>query len=112
MGHPDGYRTPSHEKAFQAVKVALVSAPVLAFPDFDRPFIIISDSSKRQVGGALVQLDDAGNERIIAYTSIRSSLRRREDTVLHQSKAVGRPALFEALAILYLGQAHCGDHRP
>ena len=55
--------------AFDALKAALISAPVLAFPDFSRPFIILVDASKTQVGGCLAQLDDKGVERPIAYFS-------------------------------------------
>ena len=55
--------------AFDALKAALISAPLLAFPDFSRPFIILVDASKTQVGGCLAQLDDKGVERPIAYFS-------------------------------------------
>ena len=43
--------------AFQAVKQALISAPVLKFPDFSKPFIGIVDASKGFLGGCLAQLD-------------------------------------------------------
>ena len=43
--------------AFETIKAALVAAPVLAFPDFPRPFIICVDASKTTVGGCLAQLD-------------------------------------------------------
>jgi len=60
-----------HERSFRTIKAALASAPVLAFPDLARPFIIISDCNKRQAGGVLMQLDKDGNERVIAYWSKR-----------------------------------------
>ena len=60
-----------HERSFKTIKAALASAPVLAFPDMSRPFIIISDCNKRQAGGVLLQLDKDGQERVIAYWSKR-----------------------------------------
>ena len=33
----------NQEKAFNALKAALATAPVLAFPDFSKPMIVISD---------------------------------------------------------------------
>ena len=57
--------------SFKALKAALISAPVLAFPDFTRPFIIYVDTSRTQIGGALIQYDDEGNERVVAYMSKR-----------------------------------------
>ena len=71
MGLPQGHWTPACEVAFKTVKAALATAPVLAFPDFERPFVILADASKKQYGGVLVQLDDEGQERIIAFTSRR-----------------------------------------
>ena len=63
--------TKLHECAFKTLKAALGTAPCLAFPDWSRPFIVSADCSKYQMGGALLQLDEAGKERIIAFTSKR-----------------------------------------
>jgi len=63
--------------AFEAIKAALVAAPVLAFPDFSRPFIICVDASKTTVGGCLAQLDSKGVERPIAYFSCNLSQAQR-----------------------------------
>ena len=60
-----------HERAFKTLKAALGTAPYLAFPDWSRPFIIVADCSNYQMGGALLQLDKEGKERIIAFTSKR-----------------------------------------
>ena len=63
--------TPQCDRAFKTLKAALASSPVLAFPDFSSPYIILHDCSKYQLGGALIQLDSKGRERVIAYTSKR-----------------------------------------
>ena len=55
--------------AFNAIKQSLVSAPLLYFPDFSKPWIITCDSSNGQLGACLSQLDDEGVERPIAYAS-------------------------------------------
>ena len=55
--------------SFNAVKVALCAQPLLAFPRFDRPFILLVDASGDGYGGCLAQLDDDGVEVPIAYAS-------------------------------------------
>ena len=56
-------------RSYEALKAALVNAPILQAPDFTKPFIIISDASKRFIGGCLCQRSEDGIERPIAYTS-------------------------------------------
>ena len=56
--------TALHQRAFKTLKAALATAPCLAFPAWSRPFIVSSDCSKYQMGGALLQLDKDGRERI------------------------------------------------
>ena len=56
-------------RGFNGLKAALANAPVLATPDFTRPFIILSDASKHFIGAVLAQRDSNGIERPIAYMS-------------------------------------------
>jgi hypothetical protein len=56
------------KNAFQKIKDALVSAPVLSSPDFSKPFVIQTDASNTGLGAVLTQ-DLDGDERVIAYAS-------------------------------------------
>lgn len=56
------------QKAFEKIKSSLTSTPVLAYPDFIREFVIITDASKIGVGGTLCQEYD-GILKPISYFS-------------------------------------------
>ena len=54
-----------HQKVFDALKLALTTAPVLGYPDFDRE----ADASLRGLGAVLSQVDEEGKTHVIAYAS-------------------------------------------
>jgi len=56
--------TPSHQESFDTLKAALTSAPVLALPDFTKPFTIETDASAVGMGAVLMQ-----NSHPVAYLS-------------------------------------------
>ena len=57
------------ERAFQALKKKLTTAPVLMYPNYKQKFILATDASKLGVGAILSQIDSEGRERPVAYAS-------------------------------------------
>ena len=57
------------QQAFDELCQQLCSAPVLAYPDFNRQFTLDTDASHVGIGAVLSQTDEEGRERVIAYES-------------------------------------------
>ena len=57
------------QTAFENLRQKLVSAPILAFPDCSKPFILDTDASDTGIGAVLSQQQEDGTERVIAYAS-------------------------------------------
>ena len=55
--------------AFQVLKEKCVQAPVLAFPDFQKPFLLETDASGKGLGTVLSQKQDDGRYHPIAFAS-------------------------------------------
>ncbi|MCG8033577.1 MAG: Ty3/Gypsy family RNase HI domain-containing protein, partial [Candidatus Thiodiazotropha taylori] len=64
------------EDAFEKLKKKMTESPVLAHPDFTKPFILDTDASDIAIGGVLSQKID-GQERVIAYASRTLTKRER-----------------------------------
>ena len=74
-----------HQKAFDALKLALTTATVLGYPNFDREFILETDASLRGLGAVLSQVDEEGKTHVIAYAS--QTLRPSEKSMHNYSSA-------------------------
>ena len=57
------------EHAFVKLKERLVTAPILAYPSFHRPFLLQTDFCATGLGAVLAQLDDEGKECVVSYAS-------------------------------------------
>ncbi|CAG2196856.1 unnamed protein product [Mytilus edulis] len=55
------------ENAFKLLREALISPPLLAYPDFDEPFQLYTDASSFALGAVLCQTQN-GTERVICYS--------------------------------------------
>ncbi len=60
---------PAHDEAFQSLKDALCSDPILAYPRDDLPWILDTDASNYAVGAVLSQRHPDGKERVVSYGS-------------------------------------------
>ena len=56
-------------EAFERLKAACLQAPILAFPDFDKPFLLETDASGKGLGAVLSQKQADGRYHPIAYAS-------------------------------------------
>ena len=74
-----------HQKAFDTLKLALTTAPVLGYPTFKREFILKTDASLRGLGAVLSQVDEHGKTHVIAYAS--QALRPSEKSMHNYSSA-------------------------
>ena len=55
------------QTAFETLKQALLTSPILAYPDMDKQFLLTCDASTSAIGYVLGQLDSEGREVVIAY---------------------------------------------
>jgi hypothetical protein len=69
--------TNTEQQAFDTLKHALVTAPVMCTPRPDLPFTVTTDASDLAVGAVLSQ-DDGKGERPVAYTSSTLSAAQRK----------------------------------
>ena len=92
--------TESCQDAFDCLKSKLTSAPVLAFPDYNRQFILHCDASNVAIGGVLNQVFESG-ERPVGYfsrklrgTEVNYSITEREALAIFESVKFFTPYLY------------------
>ena len=100
------------DAAFQELKKALVTGPILKYPDFNRPFLVATDASNVGIGSVLAQVHN-GQEFPVSYNSRQlssaeqnySAIERELLAVVHAVR-VYRPYLYGRKFTLIT------DHRP
>ena len=68
------------EAAFDKLKTALVTPPLLEYPDFEQPFVVETDASKVALGAVLAQKKEDGMVHPIEYASRTMSATERKYT--------------------------------
>lgn len=76
--------TDTHQQTLEKLVDCLVHSPVLAFPDFSKPFVLHIDASNMGFGAELYQQQD-GKLRVIAYGSHALS-KYEKNYYLHSGK--------------------------
>ena len=61
--------SPEALEALDCLKAACLQAPILAFPDFDQPFLLETDTSGKGLGAVLSQKQADGQYHPITYAS-------------------------------------------
>ena len=85
--------------SFQELRSRLVAAPILAFPDFSKPFLLDTDACETGIGAVLSQEHD-GLERVVAYASRTLSKAERKYCVTMQERIIGSGYLYETFQAL------------
>ncbi|KAJ1142020.1 hypothetical protein NDU88_008348 [Pleurodeles waltl] len=101
------------QQAFDTLKQAMCTAPVLKAPDYSKQFIVQTDASEHGIGAVLSQTNDDGLDQHVAFISRRllpreqrwSAIEREAFAVVWSLKKL-RPYLF---GTHFLVQT---DHRP
>ena len=60
---------PKVKEAFDILKMKCMTAPVLAFADFEKPFLLETDASSLGLGAMFSQKQDDGKFHLVAYAS-------------------------------------------
>ncbi len=68
------------DQAFESLKKAVTSAPILVSPNWEKHVRGQIDASQLPVGGTLKQFDDEGHDRVIAYFSKKLNRAGRDYT--------------------------------
>ena len=90
--------SPACQTAFEELKKRLTSAPVLALPEFDRPYTVHCDFSRHAISAVLEQLQQDNKAHVISYAS---------RTCSHAESRLG-PTDGELLAMIYaVEKFHC-----
>jgi transposase InsO family protein len=92
--------TSTHTAAFATLKRAIATAPLLRFPDCNKPFAVTVDASNRGVGNVLYQPEKAGD---LPTADTVVSFRSRS---LKQWERQYTPYRLEALGLLFALQCH------
>lgn len=80
--------TPEADQAFSEIKRVLTTTPILASPDFTKPFIIMCDASNTGIGAVLYQEEDGLEHPIAFFSKTLNKCQRKYTTTEKELLAV------------------------
>ena len=105
--------TEAQQKAFEALKDALISDQVMAHPCPDKEYLLYCDACDHAVGAILCQKDDQGIERPIVYVSKQLSDSQRKWATIEREAYGLIHALKTLRPYLWGSKYRCFvDHKP
>jgi hypothetical protein len=82
------HRSFEHQEAFETVQEALCSSPVLAYPDFKKPFVVGTDASDFAVGATFQQTSGRGLQPVAFLSHKLSQAEQKYPTHVKELLAV------------------------
>ena len=61
--------TLEHQESFERLKHRLITAPILVYPNYEKPFLLETDASLKGLGAVLSQQDSYGDQWVILFAS-------------------------------------------
>ena len=77
--------TLEHQESFERLKHSLITAPILAYPNYEKPFLLKTDASLKGLGTVLSQQDLHSDQWVISFVS--TSLKPYEKSMRSYSSA-------------------------
>jgi len=101
------------EFAFKSFGEKLTSPPILVYPDFKKPFRVVTDASNVGLGAILCQADAEGNEWPISYASRALNTTERSYSTIEKETLALLFALKQFRPYLHgVTFEHYTDHQP
>lgn len=99
------------QSAFDKLKAAMATEPVLKLPEFDNPFVVYTDASDRAIGGVLMQCGHpvAYESRKLNETEQRYSVHEKEMTAVVHCLRVWRHYLLGGKFVVYTDNVATSD---
>ena len=96
------------QNAFVSLKQKLTTPPILAYPQFNHPFIMATDASGTAIGAVLSQ-DVEGEEKVIAYWSWQLNKAERNYSTIEREALAAVAAIKEFFSLSLWQAVHIVD---